>query len=695
MPDYEGTSHQIWEWQTPPAAVKESEIIGWLNSATEEGQAWLKSQRGYADFQKSLDVISGKDTRTTPAEYRSKLSPNRLKRNLREVVGTLARLRPMWGYHSDNLAYAAQAEFFNKVTKAWYLETFADRKIREALQYASATCRGWVHPIYTRDMYGTGRGDIKLESYGSPCVLPVQLPGSGDWQSAYAITILKEMPVAMAHGMFPSHQHRIRPSESRYWYQNDAVRRATTGNVLQRIFGKGSRRPDAGALSDLLVPIRYTWVIDLTINTTKMEIPMGEDGASWAYRVPYVGQSIPTGNDSRSGAPTFRTATENDARLYPYRRLLISTDSVLLYDGPSFDWHGMFPGVSFCVDDWPWEPLGFSLVHEGFEINESVKSIARGIMDKIAAQLRPSLAFDTNAVSMSEARALDPFQPDKRVGYDGNASDAPPFQPVLPPEALKVEDAYFKMIEYLEGALDTQLGVRDAMALAKLRTVGSMDDLEKIVEANGPIIADISRSMEPPMRDLGVMVKYLITQWYTTPRAMQIVGAENIPPETFDYHPSKITPSHLSGEDPERPSTYSDRERARIFADNLRFLITPNSLHELSQMVMKLGLIQLKKAGAKISSETLAEAWSVPNYGTFGGSTEIEKWQNEQEQDLEFAARMKALAGAEGLLPPPGAGGPGGPGAGGKPEGRPPSGQAAPALKQKDNGTRSTITESK
>src|SRR5882757_5571227 len=91
------------EWQSPPAATSEGRRIDWINSATEEGQNWLRSQRGYRDFSRSLDILAGQDSSTIQsAEYRSRVSTNRLKRNVREVVGTMSKLRPMWGYHSDN-----------------------------------------------------------------------------------------------------------------------------------------------------------------------------------------------------------------------------------------------------------------------------------------------------------------------------------------------------------------------------------------------------------------------------------------------------------------------------------------------------------------------------------------------------------------------------------------------------------------
>ena len=89
----------------------------------------------------------------------------------------------------------------NQVCRSWYLETFADRSVKEALQYAAATGRGWLHPIYRRDMAGTGKGDIKLLTFGAPCVLPTQLPNGA--ASAYAVTILDEWPITWRTACFP------------------------------------------------------------------------------------------------------------------------------------------------------------------------------------------------------------------------------------------------------------------------------------------------------------------------------------------------------------------------------------------------------------------------------------------------------------------------------------------------------------
>jgi len=659
---------KLWEWQCPPAATPVERRLGWINDNTEQGISWLKSQRGHTDWRKALDVISG-TVGPQPVRYRSTLNTNHLKRNIREVTGALAKLRPLWGYSSDNPAFAPNAQLFNLYVRAWYLETFADVKIKEALQYAAATCTGWIRPVYSRDFGGQGSGAVRLLSYGAPCILPTQLPPSGDFQQAYAMTILDEMPVYMAHGMFHDFQDQLRPTTSLYWYSNE-IRKAAQGNLWQRMFSFGKSTGGTPGVGEFMVPIRYTYIIDLTHNTTQRDIPMGESGTSWAYTV------------------------KPGELLYPYRRLLISSEACVMYDGPSFDWHGRFPAIPFSLDKWPWEPLGLSMVRDGYDIQQSMTEIERGTMDKERAKLDPALGYDINSVTKKEAAQFDPMQPRARVGYDG-AQATKPFEPPVDPRIYETTDTTLKFYDLLKNAMDEQQGIKDVMALAKARMAG--DDLEKLLEANGPIIEDMSRAMEPPMREMADQIKFVVLQYVPPARIMQIVGEDAMTLEAFDYKPETMVPSHLPGEDPgtdesnPKPSKHPQGERARIFASNLRFIITPRSLHELTQMSMRLGLIQLKKAGVQIDSQTIADAWSVPNYGTIEGSTVQEKFQTEQRNNLIFAAQMKELGMS---LTEGGQMNAAGAQAGGKQqEGRPPSGQQAPQLVQKPDG-RSTITES-
>ncbi|MGH7182579.1 MAG: hypothetical protein ACREJN_11455, partial [Nitrospiraceae bacterium] len=537
-----------------------------------------------------------------------------------------------------------------------------------------------------------------------PCVLPTQLPSNGDYQEAYAVSLMDEIPIYMAHGLFPRYQERLLPTTSKYWYSAD-IRKAATGNMFQRMFGNFFRGADSVA-QDAFVPVRKTWVIDLSINETGEVLYMGdwtvnskgdpEPENSWSYKVPSYKKSIPWRKD--------KIADVNDARIYPNRRLLISSETCIMYDGPAFDWHKELPLVPLCLDDWAFDPMGFSLVRDGYEIQKSLNELERGTMDKNRAQMDMSLAYDINAVSSQEAKQYDPMQPRGRVGFDGSLVDEP-FKSVVPSEVLRVSPEIFTAIEHLEKTMDYQMGIGDFQAMALARGVVGQEDLaDKLSQASGPVAMEITRSVERFISKIGNQTKYIVPQYYPTRRIMQYVGPDKVTKQTFDYDPEKLIPSHMPGEpthdkETQKPlqSIYSQQERARWFCENLQFSIAPHTAHELVQMSHKLGLIQLKKAGIQISSRSIAEAWNVSNFGGPDGSTEYERYFNEQEDVVRHTLRLQDIAEtikAMGIPPTPavqqalaqlmGQN---------SKEGRPTVGLESPRLIQKDGGMRSTISQ--
>jgi hypothetical protein len=361
--------------------------------------------------------------------------------------------------------------------------------------------------------------------------------------------------------------------------------------------------------------------------------------------------------------------------------------------------------IPICVDDWAWEAIGFSLVHDGYDIQCAIDELDRGMMDKARAQLDLPLGYDINAVSKKEADMFDPMQPRARIGFDGSQVDKP-FAPVVPPDVYKIGPEVLAVREGLMKAMDYQLAVNDIVALAEARALGKgTDQMEALKVASGPIVRDISRSMERSLSLVGQQLKYLIPEYLTTFRLMQYVGEDAVTREIFDYDPASITPSHLPGEKATEegtekaiPSRYSTLQRARWFAENLRFFIMPHSIHEIVQVTHQLMLLQLKQRGAPIDWRTIMEACNVPNVGaTPEGSTVQERYWAEQEEMLIHALRVKQIAESLGIDPSmfsqKGGHGAGGHKSQGEGGGRPPSAQAAPQQYQKGDG-RSGVKES-
>lgn len=685
------------EWQCPDRETPDKEKLGWLNAGVEEGQAWHRQQRSYRDYKDAIDIICGVSRELRP-KYRSMVTSHRLKTNIRVSIAGLANIRPLWGYHSEAKAYQRMGEMLNKLNRALYLEGHWGEDVKSVLQWQAATACAFMRPVYSRGQGGWGKGSIRLMTYGLPSVLPVQMPANGDWQEAYAVHLMDEMPIWQAHAKFPDFQDKLNPTQSKYWYSAD-IRGAARANAERQWWNPFRRRKDE-VLADLYVPIRYTTVNDLALNLTGKTVAMGEPGSPWYYEVPPY---------DPSGNVTGKKISADEARLYPYRRLLISSEEVMLYDGPSFNWHGQLDLIDFALDKWPFEPTGFSAVHDGFQIQRALDDLDRGIMDRVMAQQDIPLAYNLEAVTKREAEQFDPMQPRGRVGYDGSATDKP-FSSPVPPEIYQVSPESLAMRKELQADLDYILQSRDIVELGKARALGKgMDQLEALLSANGPIVKDMAASMETSLCKVGHQLMYLELEYLPTARVIQYVGEDGVTPETFDYDPAKLVPSHMPDENPHDsnqnplPSRYPAMVRARHLADNVKFFLLPHSIHELTQMTHRLMLLQLRQRGLPISAATIMESCNVADVGKPEGVTEQDRYYSEMEEQLQHQVRvaeiMKFLGiehglanGSPGGMPPPAPGG-GKPNGSGPKGGRPPSGQQPPQLEQKGDG-RPVVSES-
>lgn len=688
LPPYR-TDDGVRNWQAPSYMARPSDRLAFCKDQKEIGEQWVQAQSSYKDIPKALSIISG-ECDDIVSDTRSGINTARLKRDSREVIGSLSNIRPFWGYTSDAKFYDKSAAMMNKTARAVYLESFFDRALKGALQYSLLTGDGYIWPKYRRGPVPRSEGKLEFDYLGALDVLPVQMPRNNNLQEAYVVTISDFTPVYRAHSMFPMFQDKLKPMAKRRYRGTTATGRRMS---LAEKFKFGSRRD---SFMELYCDLNYQYILDQSINTTGAMIKMGQPGTSWEYDVPYVGMKIKL-REPLSGNVFSRDALPEDCYIYPYRRVMIFTDDCLMYDGPAWDWHKMVPVFRFSLDRWVHEGTGKILLKDGYEYQNAINELERGAQTVAKARMRPGMTYDVGSggqINQQTAEALDPFAPDKRVGVDtSGGGDKPAFMPILPQWLLEVPEFQFKLLERHDAGMDYQLGLKDIQALMKARANASSSDMDKFSDASaGPVVQDISRDMEAPMQQIGEAVKYLILQYMTTKRVMQYVGEDGVTSETFDHDPDSLIPSHMAGEKEKYYSgIQSDTpkiERARHFAENLRFIITPYSLHEITQMAKKLGMIQLKKAGVWISSETIAQVWNIPNYGHVDGNTEMEKYWAEKELELINMARIQKIMEGLGIQPPGGAG----KGAG---AGRP-STDAQPAkIASKDGGARSTVATSK
>lgn len=684
------------QWQCPRFESSGSTRVGWVEEQIQEGEGFLEGQLCYRNLGQNMRIFDAVFRDKT----RSTLVTNELKYDIRKFCETLAEVREIAGYGSDIPAYKQFAEMLTKVSKCVYLESDFPFQILKVLQYASVMGIGYLWPKVRADEYGYGERKMVFEALGLLDVVPVQIPRSNDVQDAYAVTIYDYMPIAEAHGRFPLYQGELQTVGPRSYKTQVQAKRMDYAERYR--YGEQGR-----SFGNLYTEIRYTFVRDLRINNTGYELPMGDVGTTWFYKVPSIGQPIFGG--MRNGLPFMRPAMVEDCRVYPNLRLLITSPGIdrPMYDGPAFDWDGKMPIIQYVVDDWAWEPLGRSLVGDVGSIEATTRKIERKIDQVITATLNPPMGYNHTETGGPKIEHFDIFEEDVRIGLDGKPRDV--LQSVLP-EEVRVSNEHFTFLKYLKECKQSQLGLTDLGNLQNMKANIANDTADKMLESIGPIAKGIAARIEKANKAIGYRMKFLILQWFNVGRIMEYVGPDNIAREVFDFNPDELVPSHLpdemvNGMFPNMPSQYDQLTRARWFARQIRLVSVPSTLLRITQMQEQLKYLQLKRGNAPISWSTVMKKLDVQNYGEVPGNTEHEKWFNEEleTQKLKIiaaaqAAQLMKQLGIE--APPGGEGGKGGGGGGGGKGGgggRPPSGSKGPKLRQKGaqgGNPRTVVSES-
>jgi hypothetical protein len=682
------TEQLATSWQVPSFDAPGDVRQAWVEEQLEEGEGWLSNQRAYKDLARNIkifDAIFEDGTKST-------LVSNELKYNIRKFIETISEVREIGSYGSDAKQFKPYAEMINKVAKGVYIESQFPRQIRKALQFATVMGRGYIWPKCKTTEYGYGERQIVFEPLGPLDVVPVQIPSDNDVQKSYVVTIFEYMPIAEAHAKFPLFQSQLLPISGVSYQSRVQARRVDYAEKFR--YGEQNRN-----WGNLYCEIRRTFIRDLRLNIvpkgrkTGMEIPMGEPGTTWFYTVPWVGQEIVGG--IRDGKPYMRKATNEDCRIYPFLRQIITSRDMKqpMYDGPAFDWHGCIPPVQYDVDDWAWEGMGRSLVQDVGSIEMTKRKHERKMDQVLTTKMNPPLGYDRTATGGPKIENFDIFGENTRAGLDGKPKDV--LQSLLPDE-VRVDAENFKFLEMLSAMEKTQLGINDLGGLAALKMNITGENIDKALEPIGPIAKGIAAGMEAANAKVAYMLKFMIPQWFDTKRIIEYIGPDNVTPDVFDLDPNSMIPSHMPDEyknaklpfegegDNMRviPSYYPMLERARRFAKNLRLISVPSTLLKITQQQEQLKLMTLKRQNAPIGWCDILPKLGVDNYGSVKGDTVRERWMNEELENIKFKIEEAKLAAAAGI--DLGGGGEKGGGKGqGKGGGRPASGKKGPQQYQK------------
>lgn len=703
----------------PPARSPESLRLGWLREAIKESQLFLEQDPNFKLVDENIRIISRNFPELLPGMtgFQGAAGPvksHSAKAKIAEIIATLGNLEPLWQHVPHDKQYDRQGDILNKCTWAWWGDTQAGERLKEAIQWSCVTGTGYIFPKWNPHYHAPGLGNIELRAGGPKDFLPLWLPKNQDIQQAYAGIICEEIPITEAWNIWPTFRHQLKPDHAyASWW------RWLWNAISAPVRGTESFTEPVNEIAPGQCPtvmIFYMYVRDRSRNETRNEIEMGLPHSYWSYKVPHIGQDIPTGlvNPATMQDLT-RKAEMKDAYLYPSRRLVIFHQHGILYDGPSYYFHGLLPAVKMTLDPWPWSFIGGSMARDLASMEQATDRQLNSWVKRSELKHKPPTATsrsvdDTTADNMAEI--LD--TPGRNLKDQDFATGDPVRTLLEGSDYYKIDQWELELFQMMDGLKDDAIGLNNMKALAELRQQPSGDTMEKLLQIRGSRTQAKGHTMESFCRSLGQQVFPLMLQFYDTKRRFMLFGYKGTTAQDFDYDPRTLVPDVLPGTHEGSTVNESRARRAYRWQQMFRVQIEPDSLLEITAMTKQLLILQLwKDERFPIDPQTVAEYVKLQNFGTLDDGPDVETIMGQYKKWMQIysygAGAMQGLQ-QKGLIEtaPPArmmqffqmmmqmmqmmqggqANGNGGGGAnGGGPEGRPPSFNDMPRQEIKNQGT--------
>src|SRR5271170_7497076 len=137
----------------------DQQMLGKIKDFVSAGREFIRSQPATRDNELAFDILGSNNVPKLPAGT-SSISVNLCKREFREMVASMSNLRPMENCVTSNREMRDTVYKLNKRCKHWWLNTFADRKYRECVQWTLGMGTGYISPWWDNNFYGYGQGEI-------------------------------------------------------------------------------------------------------------------------------------------------------------------------------------------------------------------------------------------------------------------------------------------------------------------------------------------------------------------------------------------------------------------------------------------------------------------------------------------------------------------------------------------------------
>lgn len=577
-------------------------VLAWCMAAVDESEQFVRAQPGVTRIDECLAALTGEDE----SPYISKMGPNpsktrtnRAAKATEDLVAMLTDTKPAWQYTTNNRRFEQQADIMGKLATYWHQATSFDLRLGDVIQWSTAAGTGYLYLCYDPELGDTTA--LALDPRNVLPIRPVRYESVESWQG---VVIKQTMPVTHIRSQYGVKVEPETTEGSQSWIVRAAGVTSDIASPIHQWAPGGSK----ASRTHQKIPscTLYTMFLkDPRTNKGSFPVEMGK----WTTNS--AGKRVPTNNWSYLVMP--------GEPLFPNRRMITWVGKHILYDGPSYYWHGKFPIHKLTLSPMPWSFMGRSTVAELIPLNQSLNRTLRVIDDHLAQVAQPGVVADKRTVSESVLQKFNTRDAGYKLRQNPQAGPGIVIQnpPPLPADV-------WKMVEFLQSEINQIAGIMDAQQMLTMNQMPSDQTIERIMSTMSPQIRRRSRIMEEFMRGIAHQLIYNFAQFYSLPKRCAILGPGGIVIQDFDFDPGTLIPDFAGDADfaPDgslRPEALIRgplplMKRAKQLLEQFVYQVTPSSLLASAQLEQKLIYLQLARAGW-MDIFTLWNILGIPNTG--------------------------------------------------------------------------------
>ena len=570
-------------------------VLSWLKEWLQEGDLINRADPSYDRIERAYEYVVGeqKSADQIKLKYLPQIIVNETRKAMQAHVSAITDFEPVVGWKGPPEAQL-QADLLNKYLLAEWITLMLDLDLGDCVKYSLAGGTGDL--VVDWDPHIPLGGGHALTARDCRDTLPLRPSYGRSVQSWEGVCFREEHSVNVLKGMYPTKAHLFKAASDTSLGKIAGRFRMGLSRLLSPADPLDSISSNATAASSRRLrrgqtPLYRAYFHDRTRNLTASGIPMGTPGANWAYV-------------AKPGQP-----------LYPRGRLVVATDDAIIYDGPNTYFHGMFPFCRLKLWSVPWQFLGVPLFNDLLPIQDGINDTLHDIRLGIQQWINPDITYNRNAVSETTMKLMDPRRPGKRVKVTPGFGDPWTKENGPNPQILSMA---IDLWEKLTIKFESLSGTANLQALLQLRQMPSADTIEKYYNALTPEIRTEARNVEAFLRDLAEMIKVNYFQFLSKAKRVQILGNAGQSMTDFDFDPNTLVPGLKKGDPKYTPELDVDEttrdERAMFVANQLQFIVAPNSVLAIDATEQKMMRLQLARMGY-YDFWSLHETLHTPNVG--------------------------------------------------------------------------------